>query len=317
VVGVDLGERAFSGALVNLRGDVRRTASEPVDGPHGGEALAALHRLIDGLVADRPGSLLGIGVGTPGLVDATTGTIRWAVNLDWQDLPLGRLLRERYAVPAYVANDSRAAAIGEYLFAGESRGSNLIAIKIGYGIGAGIVLNGELFHGDGFGAGEIGHTTVVDDGAECRCGRFGCLETVASSRAIVARAEEAAAAAPDGRLGRRLAAAGRLHLDDVRLALEAGDEDATAIVRAAGRALGYAVAALIGALNVRRVVLLGAVATLGEPWLAAVRDEAQRRSLGLLARDTEIDLGSTAEDVVILGASALLMTRELGLVPTR
>ena len=329
VVGADLGERAFSGALVNLRGDVRRTASEPIEGPHGGEALAALHRLIDGLVADRPGALLGIGVGTPGLVDAASGTIRWAVNLDWQDLPLGRLLRERYEVPAYVANDSRAAALGEYLFAGESRGANLVAIKVGYGIGAGIVLNGELFHGDGFGAGEIGHTTVVDDGAECRCGRFGCLETVASSRSIIARAEEAARRAPDGVLGQRLRQANgagpgvgegatpSLTLDDVRAALDAGDEDAVAIVRGAGRAMGHAVAALIGALNVQRIVLLGAVATLGEPWLSAVRDEAQRRSLGLLARDTTIELGSTAEDVVILGASAMLMTRELGLVPAR
>ena len=279
VVGVDLGERAFSGAFVNLRGEIRRTASEPIAGPNGGEALAALHRLIDGLMADWRGAVLGIGVGTPGLIDATSGTIRWAVNLEWQDLPLGRLLRERYGVPAYVANDSRAAAMGEYLFAGESRAASLIAIKVGDGIGAGLVLNGELFHGDGHGAGEIGHTTVVDDGAECRCGRFGCLETVASSRAIVARAEDAAGRDPASTLGRRMTEAGGLTLRDVREALDAGDAHALAIVRAAGRALGKAVAAMIGALNVHRIVLLGSVATLGEPWLDAVRDEARRRSL--------------------------------------
>jgi predicted NBD/HSP70 family sugar kinase len=318
VVGVDLGERAFSGAIVNLRGEIRRTATVPVRGADGEEALDALYRLIDDLVAgDGPG-VLGIGVGTPGLVDVTSGTIRWAVNLDWQDLPLGDRLRERYGVPAFVANDSRAAALGEYLFAGESRAPSLVAIKVGHGIGAGVVLNGELFHGDGFGAGEIGHTTVVDDGAACRCGRFGCLETVASSRAILEQVTAAARSDAGGMLAGRLRGRdGAATLDDVRAGLDAGDEATLAIVRSAGRYLGQSVASLIGVLNVHRVVLLGAVATLGESWLAAVRDEAWRRSLTLLAGATTIELGRTEEDVVILGASALLMTRELGLVPAR
>jgi N-acetylglucosamine repressor len=317
VIGLDLGERAFSGAVVNLRGEIGRTASLPVDGLDGDAALAIVYRLVDELARAGRGALLGIGVGTPGIVDAENGTIRWAVNLDWQDLPLGRLLRERYGVPTYVANDSRAAALAEYLYPGETRTSNLVAIKVGQGIGAGVVLGGELFHGDGFGAGEIGHTSVVDDGDPCRCGRFGCLETVASSRAILARATEAARRAPDSHLGRRLAARGTLDIADVRAALDDGDDDARAIVASAGRFLGKAVAGLIGALNINRIVLLGSVAALGDEWLAAVRDEASRRSLGMLAAQTRIELGRTAEDVVVLGASALLMTRELGLVPAR
>ncbi len=317
VIGLDLGERAFSGAIVNLHGQVRTTASIPVDGRDGDEALALVYQLVDELVGNGQGQLLGIGVGTPGIVDADRGTILWAVNLDWQDLPLGRLLAERYGVPAHVANDSRAAALAEYLFAGQRRAPNLVAIKVGHGIGAGIVLGGELFHGDGFGAGEIGHVAIVDDGQACRCGRFGCLETVASSRAIVAQATRAARATPGGPLGRRLAGREELDLADVREALAEGDEAARQAVVAAGRFLGQAIAGLIGALNIERIVLLGSVASLGQPWLDAVRDEASRRSLGLLAGDTRIELGRTAEDVVVLGASALLMTRELGLVPAR
>ena len=152
--------------------------------------------------APRGATLLGIGVGTPGIVDAATGTIRWAVNLDWQDLPLGDILRERYGVPVEVANDSRAAALRDRAVRPRRQAPlrpNLIAIKVGRGIGAGIVLGGELFHGDGFGAGEIGHTVVVDDGAACRCGRFGCLETVASSRAMLARGDGAAQEDPGHR----------------------------------------------------------------------------------------------------------------------
>jgi N-acetylglucosamine repressor len=317
VIGLDLGERAFTGALVNLRGEIQRLAEAPVEGRDGDEALDIVERLVDDLMAGAPGAILGIGVGTPGLVDTETGTIRWAVNLDWQDLPLGRILRERTGLPTYVANDSRAAAVGEYLFAGDRRASSLVAVKVGLGIGAGIVLGGELFQGDGFGAGEIGHTGVVDDGAACRCGRFGCLETVASSRAIVRTATEAARGAPESALGRILAAVGELTLEDIRGALEAGDEPTRRVVVGAARPLGQVIAAVIGLLNVRRIVLLGSVAELGEPWLAAVRDEAGRRSLGLLSADTTIELGRPNEQPVVLGASALLMTRELGLVPVR
>ena len=321
VVAVDLGERVFAGALVNLRGEVRATRELSADGLDGDEALAALTALVDELVALAPETspILGIGVGTPGLVDATTGTIRWAVNLAWQDLPLARILTERTGLPASVANDSRAAALAEYLFEGRRRAPSLVAVKVGLGIGAGIVIEGEVFNGDGFGAGEIGHTVIVDDGAECRCGRFGCLETVASSRAIVRAATEAANDAADSNFGRRLAASptGTLALDDVAQALDDGDETARRVVVAAGRSLGQSIAALIGALNISRVVLLGSVTTLGEPWLTAVRDEASRRSLRLLADDTRIDIGRPVDNVVILGAAALLMTRELALVPTR
>ncbi|MEW6224408.1 MAG: ROK family transcriptional regulator [Chloroflexota bacterium] len=318
VLALDLGEQAFAGALVDLRGEIRRRISIPVEGRDGRAAIDAVERLVDELRAAagrRP--LLGIGVGTPGIVDTESGTIRWAVNLEWQDLPLGDLLRERTGLPAYVANDSRAAAMGEHLFDTERRSPNLVAIKIGHGIGAGIVLGGELYQGDGFGAGEIGHTAAVDGGDACRCGRSGCLETVAGSRAILAAAARAAVGDPGGLLGRRIAERGTLTIADVRDAVDAGDEAARRVVVAAGRWLGRAIAGLIGALDVHHVVLLGTVTMLGDPWLGAVREEALRGALELLTRDTEIDIGGAPDDVVLLGASALLISRELGLVPAR
>ncbi len=318
VLALDLGEQAFVGALVDLRGTVHHRRAEPVEGRDGAAALAALRRLVDELVEAAPaGRLLGIGVGTPGLIDTDGGTIRWAVNLDWQDLELGRILHDQTGLPTMIANDSRAAAMGEHLFDLERRSPNLVAIKIGHGVGAGIVLGGELFQGDGFGAGEIGHITVVDDGAECRCGRFGCLETVASSRAILDRATQAALAAAGSPLGIRRTRSGELTIADVRAAVEDGDEAARRIVVAAGRWLGRAIAALIGTLDIHEIALLGTVTTLGDTWIEAVRDEAARRSFSLLTRDTRIEIGGTPEDVVLLGASALLMARELGLVPAR
>ena len=316
VIGLDLGESVFRAALLDLRGQVIRTIERTVDGLDGTDWLEVVHELIDELSRDSGARLLGIGVGTPGIVDAATGNLLWAVNLDWQNLPLGEILRARHGVPVEVANDSRAAALAVELFSGK-RHPNLVAIKVGLGVGAGVVLGGELFHGDGFGAGEIGHVVVDDNGAECRCGRFGCLETVASSRAILERAVEAATAAPDSHLGRRLAASGGLSLDDVRAAVEDGDWDARRIVVNAGRVLGRAVAAVIGVLDIEHIVLHGSVAHLGDPWLDAVRDEARSRSLGLLAKDVTIELAPPIGDLVVMGASALLLAAELGLAGSR
>jgi len=304
VVGLDLGEHVFRGAIVDLRGQVQRVMERPVTGLDGDAALAVVFELIDSLVEAGRETLLGIGVGTPGIVDATTGTIRFAVNLKWHDLPLGDLLRDHYGVPVRIANDSRAAALAIQLFSGRRTG-NLVAIKVGRGIGAGVVLGGELFHGDRFGAGEIGHIVVEADGAECRCGRFGCLETVASSRAIEQRATEAKGAKTE------------LTLDEVHAALDAGDEDARRVVVAAGRYLGQVIASVIGVLDVEYIALHGSVTELGEPWLEAVRDEARRRSLALTSETVAIEIAPPIGDLVVMGASALLLTAELGLAVAR
>jgi len=318
VIGLDLGEGTFTGALVNLRGEISHPIGLPVDGRDGATGLEIVQTLVDRLRALADGPVLGIGVGTPGVIDTRTGTIRWAVNLDWQDLPLGSILAERTGLPVYIANDSQAAALAEYAFGGiGARVANQVVIKAGKGVGAGIILGGRLYQGDGFGAGEIGHMGVVDDGAPCRCGRFGCLETVASADGIVARARVLAAEAPDSMLKRAAHRPGDLELSDVRTAYERGDPAATTAVLEGGRALGAGIAALIGVLDVHRVTIHGSVTEFGEGWLAAVRDEATRRSLGLLAAEVSIDFVRLTSNLTVLGASALLMTAELGLEPAR
>jgi len=231
------------------------------------------------------------------VVDAD-GTIRWAVNLAWQDLPLAKILEERHGLPAVVANDSRAAALATYLFGGDERPQNLVVIKVGRGVGAGLILRDQLFGGDGDGAGEIGHVVVDPDGIECHCGRFGCLETVASVPAV-------------------LRATGLDSFSDLVDRTTVGDDRVLPGVLAAGRAIGAAIAGLTGALDVRHITVVGAATALGEPWFEAIREEAGRRSLGTLARETRIVDGGTGEDVTLLGACALLLTRELGLTVHR
>jgi predicted NBD/HSP70 family sugar kinase len=299
LIGLDLGEAQFSGAVVNLRGEILRSIHLPLEERSGDATVELVLRLVDALRADDRSPLLGIGIGAPGIIDTSTGTVRWSVNLDWAELRLGPLLEERYGVPVVVANDSHAAALAELTFFRRPRPNNLIVIKVGRGVGAGIILNGQLFQGDGYGAGELGHVSMGGGDTPCRCGREGCLETLTSMRALV---DAAGAVEPS-------------ITDESGLvdAFLAGVTSVRRIVLDAARELGVAVGWLIGVLNVRHVLLVGPVAALGEDWLHEVQRSARSNVLALLARDTQIEFGHVHDDVVALGASALLMERQLGL----
>ncbi len=211
--------------------------------------------LIEGLVNSNGASpLLGIGIGAPGLIDSRTGTVRWAVNLDWTDLPLGKIVADRFGVPVVVANDSQAAAVAELTFGPVPRPDNLIVVRVGRGIGAGIILDGQLHQGDGSGAGEIGHsifgiTSATPRGpalAPCRCGRVGCLETVASMASMIAAAHHRVPEITDEQ--------------SLIAAFKAGNEPVRRIVLEAGQMLGVGIAALISSLNVNHVLLIGPAA---------------------------------------------------------
>jgi len=316
LVGIEVDDSHLTGALVNLRGEVRRRIEVPLDGRDGEMALARLDGLISELVQPTTSPILGIGIGTPGLIDTTTGMVRWAVNLDWRDLPLGERLRERWSLPVHVANDSQAAALGEYTFGGHGPQESMVVVKVGRGIGAGIVIGGQLYAGEGSGAGEIGHSAIADNYRPCRCGSVGCLETLSSTRAVVQRARELAPHAPDSALN----ASGRaepIAFDDLVTAFADGDDLAREVLLDAARHLGRAIGSLIGTLSIRHVVLVGEMTRCGEPWLTAVRREAHRSALAILADATTIEIGRPGDDLVVLGAAALLMTRELGLALAR
>ena len=314
LIGVDLADSEFRGALINLRGVVRHRVSLPVRDRDGDAALALLYELVDSLIAQANRPLAGIGIGTPGLMDPQTRTVRQAVNLDWRDLPLGDLLEQRFGPHVYIANDSQVAAMAECIFGSGRGASNLVVIKVARGIGAGIVIGGEIYYGDGFGAGEIGHVAVVENGEECRCGHFGCLETVSSCRAIEEQARSGARRDPDSIYHRLAQSPEAIDIDAVARAFEAGDEATRRIVEKAGFYLGVAVANLVGALNIERVVIAGTIACFGPALLHPIREQVDRRSLDILARKTVVSLSELGPDIVSLGAAALLLSSGLGLV---
>ncbi|NJN55785.1 MAG: ROK family protein [Anaerolineae bacterium] len=266
---LDLSTSYFRGALVNLRGEMVHRLETAVDGRTASAALDLVHDLIAQLHSQTAAPILGIGLGTPGLVDTERGIVRNAVNLGWHDLPMRALLEAQYDLPVYVGNDSHVAALASYSYDPHDT-ANLVLIKAGRGIGAGIVLGGQLYVGDGFGAGEIGHVRVVEEGELCSCGNRGCLETVASIRGILQQiAAQTGQPAPTW--------------EEVLQAAAQGDSSVQAVLQQAGVHMGTAVAHLIGILNVEQIVIAGQLTRAGEPFLAGIRTAVNQRVLPAMA----------------------------------
>jgi N-acetylglucosamine repressor len=305
LVGLDLAQNQFHGALVNLRGKIREMVTTPVEDRNGEEALALVFDILDQLMAKASRPLLGIGVGTPGLVNTSEGVVINAVNLEWKNLPLERLLQERYRLPVYVLNDSQAAAIGEYTYGeGHRRDDHLVVINVRHGIGAGIVIHGALFQGDGGSAGEIGHVVVVPKGGLlCRCGNTGCLETVASAQALVKRVQTLAPQFPQSSLPHD---PHKITLDTIARAFKQGDGLARQEVLETARFMGMALSSLVGILNIKKIVLAGDMTCFGEEWVGVIKETMLHMSLPGPAQNAQVELGQLGGDGIILGASAVL-----------
>jgi len=295
LIGLNLMQDKFIGAVVNLCGEIKETVEIPVEGRDGTQALSLLYQILDRLTQKNWIPIVGIGVGAPGLINTREGIVISAVNLDWQDLPLAHLLEERYGQPISVLNDSQATAIGEFVYGDHPSGSNLIVLTVMHGIGAGILINGQLFQGDGGGAGEIGHVVVQENGLPCRCGRKGCLETVASAKAVVARMQSLTNS-PDP-----------ISLDVLESRFKDGDQTARQVIMDAATYLGRSIGSLIGTFNIKTIVLTGDMTRFGEPWLMAVRQAMSQAALGRMVEGTQLHIGKLDYRACILGSAAYLL----------
>ncbi len=296
LIGLNLARDKFIGAIVNLRGEIRETVEAPVQDSNGDKALELVFKLIDQLLRKRVKPIVGIGIGTPGLVNTREGIVVNAVNLDWRDLPLGQMLEKKYKLPVSVLNDSQATAIGEFVYGGgHASDENLIVINMKHGIGSGILINGRLFQGDGGGAGEIGHVVVQGNNELCSCGKRGCLETISSARAVLKNLNLKS-------------------LDQAQEAYVSGDKKVVKVVNGAAYHLGMVLANLIGTLNIHRIVLTGDMTQFGAAWLDAVSEAMRNAVLARMSENTLLELGALDYRACILGASAFLLLDDYSLL---
>lgn len=289
LLGLNLAQDKFTGSVVNLRGEIKHSVEYPVDSQDPDRALKLVYKILDQLTKKEWRPLVGIGVGTPGLVNTSEGVIVNAVNLEWRDLPLGALLKKKYRLPVLVLNDSQATAIGEFVYGCDHPSDqNLIVVNVRYGIGAGVLINGRLFQGDAGWAGEIGHVFVQENHVLCRCGKQGCLETVSSVRAVL----------------------DHLNLESLDQAVDSfrgGDRRTQQVVADAARYLGLSLANLISMLNIQKVILTGDMTRFGDVWLTQIKDSMRGAVLSRLSENTEIELGRLDTRACVLGASASLL----------
>ena len=312
LIGLNLAQDKFIGAVVNLRGEIKDLVEFPIHNLDGEQALQLVYQILDQLITKGYHPLIGIGIGTPGLVNTREGVVVNAVNLDWQNLPLAGLLEAHYNLPVSILNDSQATAIGEYVYGNDHQTDrNLIVVNVKHGIGAGILINGRLFQGDGGGAGEIGHVVVREDGKLCRCGKYGCLETIASAHAVVLRYDEMIQANPA-----IYSSLKDTHLDlaAIETAFQQGDPLAKQVIYEAGAALGASIANLIGVLNIKKIVLTGDMARFGEPWRQFVQTAMMQSSFSRLAENTKLEIGALDFRACILGASACMLLDDYSLL---
>ena len=314
MIGIDLGSNHISGGVIDLRGNILYRHRLPMQDQAGESALALVYELVDYLLAATDQPILGIGIGTPGLIDASQGIVRQAVNLRWSNLPLRDMVARNYNLPCYLSNDSHAAAVGEYLF-GQTKieHKHQIVIKAGRGLSAGIILDNQLFVGENSTAGEIGHVTMIENGEKCACGNTGCLETLVSTGVMERTARNISWENPASPLRAMVNAPEKINVDIVFQAYDAGDPDLMASALEMGRYLGITIANIVGLMNIEIILIGGSLSQLGEPFLDAIRDEFARRINPMLISRTKIEMCTLGKDIVIKGAAGLLMTNELGL----
>jgi predicted NBD/HSP70 family sugar kinase len=282
ILGLDLSDHAqFRGGVLDLDGTVLEHRELELDNATGDAAVAKVIALARELAAAATAPILGVGVGSPGVVDLG-GTVLSAPNLGWTGLPLQAMVAEATGLPVLVANDANAAVLAEHSFGGGL--SDTMLVKIGHGVGAGLLLGGTPLFGNRFAAGELGHVVVgAGDGAPCACGKAGCLETWLA----IPRLETALAAAKDQR--RR-------------------DE----ILRAAGEQLGIALAPVVGALDLAELVLSGPAELLDGPLTEAAVETLRSRTMAEFHGDLTVRMTALGQDIVMRGAAAMVLSGQLG-----
>ena len=286
IIGVDLSEHeVFRGAVVGLDGQIIGRDEVARDGATAEAAELLVERLVERLLARTTTPVLGIGIGSPGVVDEH-GVVRSAPNLGWSDVALQDRIAARFALPVHVANDANVAVLAEH---GSSHHDDLLLVKVGHGVGAGLIIGGRPVVGSGFAAGEIGHVVVgTDGGPRCACGKDGCLEAWLAVPRLTAQLAE---------LG--------------------GDGDAAAsarddILREAGRRLGIVLAPVVGALNLSEVVLSGPAQLLDGAFHEAAVDTLRKRTMAEFNRDLRLRMTEHAEDIVLRGAAVMVLSGQLG-----
>jgi glucokinase-like ROK family protein len=311
-LGIEINVDYIALIVTDFAANVIWRAHQPSDPESGQDAIMNqtldLAKLASEFINSLDCSLLGVGVGVPGLVDVTSGLLRKAPNLKWEDVPIRDVLSSHFNCPIYVENEANAAALGEYYFGAVRNIKDFIYLSSGVGLGSGIVINGKLFRGILGYAGEAGHMTLDINGEQCGCGKRGCWETFVGPRAVEQRVRRSIREGAESILSQM--AKGDLKnilFDDVVNAAYGGDETAMNALCEVAFYLGIGIANLVNLFNVEVIVLGGALNSVSPLLLQDVERVVNANTLAPEKGQFKIIPSAYGADACVMGAIALVL----------
>ncbi|WP_125988619.1 ROK family transcriptional regulator [Halocella sp. SP3-1] len=309
-VGIDLEIDEIKGLIIDLNGRVLLEDNLSIKGER--EQDHIINRVIEIIKKllskkDYLSRVTGIGIGMHGLVDYARGISIFPPAFGWRDIPVADMIKKEFDLPVIIENNVRALTLAENWFGMAKDLNNFICLKVGSGIGSGIFTDGKLYRGASNSAGEIGHTMVDEDGPLCSCGNYGCLESMASTPAIVKRTVKALKQGADSKINSMVNNLKEINEETVFLAAKQGDQLAGQVLQDTGRYLGIGIANLINILNPEVVIIGGDIVLAGDIILESMRSTVHNRALSYPAEHVKIINSRMGKEGVAIGAAALIL----------
>lgn len=322
VIGVELGVDFVSVAMTDILGNILWRKREDIAPPDNSEKVIDQTLLIvkEAIATGKRKNykFLGIGLTTPGTVNINKGTLIFAPNLHWHNIPFVQIFSEQTKLRVFVENDANAAAIGEHLFGTARQTRDFLFVFAGVGIGGGLFLDGKLYRGKNGYAGEIGHSPIMAEPSQnvCHCGNRGCWETYANQYSIIQRIQARLEVKRSSIIPRLMAEQNApLSIPLIKQAADAGDREAIDSFHEAGRAMGQGLAGLINIFNPEKIIIGGPLSIAGEYMLPAIKQTVSQHAMPGIEPQTEISLSPFGPDASLIGAVAIVVDDILSTVP--
>lgn len=308
-VSLDMGGTNLKGAIISRDGQILKKVSVPTEADSSrdkviGNIIHTINELVEDW--DETDGIVGIGVGCPGSIDTRTGTIvGGAENIPYLNgVCLSEEINSKFPYPVYVDNDATNAVKGEFLFGAGQSFDNIVCITLGTGIGAGIILNGDIYHGTSDYAGELGHMIVVPEGRPCTCGNMGCVEAYSSATAMV----QAAKYKKKKRLASMLL---EIEEDEITTELivdlaQKGDKHCSEIIHEAAKYIGITLASVTNLLNLQLCIIGGGVSAAGSVLFDVIESYFYTYAMPEAARHCRVLPASLGNDAGTIGAAAMV-----------
>ncbi len=312
-IGVDVGGSNIACAVVNDDCEIIARSKAKT---HGETGKADYNEVVDVIIRTinlaceaagiKPSEASSIGIGCPGICNSDLGIVEYTNNLGFHNVPLKTDVEKEFNIPVYLDNDANAAAFGEFV-AGAAKGArNAVVITLGTGVGSGIIIDGKIYRGTNFAAGEIGHTVIVADGLPCSCGRKGCFEAYSSATGLVNMTRKAAAENPGSLINKLIEEDGKISARTAYKAAKQGDEAGIRLTEEYVKYLAVGIANVINTFQPDILCIGGGVCNEGDLLLKPLKDAVYRE---IYSRDskktTELTICTLGNDAGIIGAAML------------